>query len=58
MMYHREILWLEELVRQIDDGCYTGKTNPARAYRALAGAYSLVIAKISKKKKKKKTLNF
>lgn len=41
MMYHREILWLEELVRQIDDGYYTGKTSPARAYRALAGAYSL-----------------
>ena len=41
-MYYKEIRWLEELVKQIDDGFYTGKANPARAYKTLAGAYFAV----------------
>ena len=40
--YYKEILWLEEFTKQIDNGCYKGKTTPARAYKALAGAYFAV----------------
>ena len=44
-MYYKEILWLEEFVAEIEDGYFTGKTHPVRAYKALAGSYSLVIIK-------------
>ena len=42
-MYYKEIQWLEEFVRQVEDGYYTGKTGTQRAYKALAGAYEKVI---------------
>ena len=41
-MYHKEILWLEEFVKQVDDGIYVNQANPGRAYKALAAAYSVV----------------
>ena len=41
-MYYKEIQWLEEFVRQVEDGYYTGKTSAQRAYKALAGAYDSV----------------